>query len=328
VNTARCALVIGAAGQDGSYMSELLLDQGYRVVAVVRRDPREEIPNLEGIRDRVELVHADLMDSKAIARTIMSHEPAEVYNFASVSFGPDAWSDPVRTTEVGSLAVARLLEVIRLSNPSPRFFQASSAWVFGQPDESPQTERTPYAPVEPYGAAKAFGDFLIRGYRARYDLFACSGLFYNHESPRRPDRFVTRKITRATASIHLGLSDRLELGDLDARRDWGYARDYVRAAWLMLQAAEPADYVIATGEAHTVREFVDTAFSSVGLDFEDHVRVNPALMRERGQVADLVGDSSAARDALGWIPTVTFQELVELMVEADVIERTPADRAG
>lgn len=316
----RSALVIGAAGQDGSYMTDLLIEHGYRVAGIVRRDPADEIPNLEHIRDRVDLVQADLMDMATIERAIAAYEPAELYNFASVSFGPDAWSDPARTVELGSLAVAQLLEVIRRANPSPRYFQASSCWVFGQPRESPQTEQTRYAPVEPYGAAKALGDFLIRGYRARYDLFACSGIYYNHESPRRPDRFVTRKITKAAASIRSGSAAKLELGDLEAHRDWGYAKDYVKAAWLMLQANDPADYVIATGETHTVREFVELAFTAAGLEWERHVHVNPSLKRPKGEVANLVGDPSAARDELGWMPTVSFDRLVALMVNADLAE--------
>lgn len=318
---ARSAVVIGAAGQDGSYMVELLLEQGYHVVGVVRRSPADDIPNLAAVRDRIDLVQADLLDTETIGRAVADFAPAELYNFASVSFGPDAWSDPVRTVELGSLAVARLLEIVRRAEPSPRFFQASSAWVFGRPRESPQTERTPYAPVEPYGAAKALGDFLIRGYRARYDLFACSAIFYNHESPRRPERFVTRKITKAAATIRAGLATELELGDLDARRDWGYARDYVRAAWLMLQTSEPADYVVATGETHTVRELVEIAFTAAGLEWERYVKVDESLKRGAGEVADLVGDASAARDRLAWAPTLSFDELVKLMVDADLADR-------
>jgi GDPmannose 4,6-dehydratase len=201
---------------------------------------------------------------------------------------------------------------------APRFFQASSSWVFGRPTQSPQNERTPYAPVEPYGAAKALGDFLIRGYRERHDLFACSGLFYNHESPRRPERFVTRKITTAVASIALGLSDRLVLGDVEARRDWGFAPDYALAAWLMLQADAPADFVVATGRAHSVRQFAEVAFRAAGLELERHLVLDPSLSRAGGQVADLVGDASAARDALGWSPTVSFDELVRLMLDSDL----------
>jgi GDPmannose 4,6-dehydratase len=314
----RCALIIGAAGQDGSYLTDLLLEQGYRVVGVVRGNTTDELPNLEHVRDRIELVAADLADTDAVVEAVTTYEPDELYNFASVSFGPDAWDDPVQTVELGGLAIARLLEGLRSRRAAPRFFQASSSWVFGRPADSPQNERTPYAPVEPYGAAKAFGDFLIRGYRERHDLFACSGLFYNHESPRRPERFVTRKITTAAASIALGLSDRLVLGDVESRRDWGFAADYVRAAWLMLQADEPEDFVVATGRAHTVRQFAEAAFSAVGLELERHLTLDPALSRAKGQVADLVGDASAARAALGWSPSVTFDELVKSMVDADL----------
>ena len=318
MTTSRCALIIGAAGQDGSYLADLLLEEGYRVVGVVRGRTADELPNLEHVRDRIELVAANLADTDALLDAVTTYEPDELYNFASVSFGPDAWDDPVQTVELGGLAIARLLEALRSMRAAPRFFQASSSWVFGRPGESPQNERTPYAPVEPYGAAKALGDFLIRGYRERHDLFMCSGLFYNHESPRRPERFVTRKITTAAASIALGRSDRLVLGDLEPRRDWGFAGDYVRAAWLMLQADEPADFVVATGTAHTVREFAEVAFSAAGLDLERHLDVDSALIRAKGQVADLVGDASAARAALGWSPTITFDELVRSMVDADL----------
>jgi GDPmannose 4,6-dehydratase len=326
MTSSRCALVIGAAGQDGSYLTELLLEQGYRVLGIVRADA-DGMPNLARVRDRIDLVAADLEDTDAILRAVATHAPAEIYNLASVSFGPDAWDDPVRTVELGGLAVARLLEGLRSARVAPRFFQASSSWVFGRPSESPQNERTPFAPVEPYGAAKALGDFLVRGYRERHDLFACSGLFYNHESPRRPERFVTRKITTAAASISLGLSDRLVLGDVESRRDWGFAVDYVRAAWLMLQADEPADFVVATGETHTVREFAEVAFSAVGVDLERHLVLDSSLSRTKGQVADLVGDASAARAALGWSPTVTFDELVRLMVDADLATLSGSEAA-
>jgi GDPmannose 4,6-dehydratase len=298
VNRPRRALVIGAAGQDGSYLTELLLTERYRI----------------------ELVRADLADTSSILEAVATYEPSELYNFASVSFGPDAWDDPVRTVELGGLAVARILEGFRGMSEAPRFFQASSAWVFGRPVESPQSVLTPYAPVEPYGAAKALGDFLIRGYRERHDVFACSGIFFNHESPRRPERFVTRKITRAAAAIALGLSTGLALGDLEAKRDWGFAGDYIRAAWLMLQADEPADYVVATGETRTVRQFAEIAFAAADLDIDRHLSVDPALKRTKGQVADLVGDASATRDRLGWSPSITFEELVTSMVEADLAE--------
>ena len=324
----KCALVIGAAGQDGSYLTELLLEQRYRVVGLVRGDPTRQLPNLESVRDRIDLVAADLADTNAIVDAVATYEPDELYNFASVSFGPDAWDDPVRTVELGGLAIARLLEALRSLAATPRFFQASSSWVFGRPADSPQNEQTPYAPVEPYGAAKALGDFLIRGYRERHDLYACCGLFYNHESPRRPERFVTRKISSAAASISLGLSDQLVLGDVESRRDWGFAADYVRAAWLMLQAEEPADFVIATGQAHTVRNFAEAAFSAVGLDLERHLVLDSTLSRVKGQVADLVGDASAAKTALGWSPTLTFDELVRSMVDSDLAALSRASTSG
>ena len=316
--SAQRALVLGAAGQDGSYLCELLVEKGYDVVGMVRRDPASAMPNLESIRSRVRLVQADIADTERVAATVADVVPDEVYNFASVSFGPDAWSHPVETARLGTVAFAALIQAVREHAPAARLFQASSAWVFGQPTAAPQDENTPYAPVEPYGAAKAFGDFLIRAYRARDGLFACSGIFYNHESPRRPERFVTRKITRAAAAISLGRADELLLGDLDALRDWGFARDYVAAAWSMLQEDQADDYVIATGELHSVRELVEAAFGALDLDWERHVRVDPALRRAKGEVANLVGDPSAARSRLGWQPTVSFEELVRLMVDADV----------
>lgn len=309
-------------------MCELLVEKGYEVVGLVRRDPASSMPNLEPIRDGIRLVEVDIADAERVRATIADLVPDEVYNFASVSFGPDAWSDPVETARLGTVAFAALLQAVREHAPAARLFQASSAWVFGQPVRSPQDEQTPYAPVEPYGAAKAFGDFLIRAYRARDGFFACSGIFYNHESPRRPERFVTRKITRAAAAISLGLGDDLLLGDIDALRDWGFARDFVAAAWSMLQDAEAHDYVIATGEAHSVREFVEVAFGALDLDWQRHVRVDPELRRAKGAVTNLVGDSTAAHKRLGWSPTVSFEELVRLMVEADVEALVRAEGTG
>jgi GDPmannose 4,6-dehydratase len=311
------ALVIGAAGQDGSYLCELLLEKGYEVTGVVRRDPRQPIPNLEPIRGDLRLVCADLGETDRLGAEIRAFEPAEIYNVASVSFGPDAWKDPLLTTHLGTMAVCGLLEAIRTSATEARFFQASSAWVFGRPEHAPQNERTPYRPIEPYGAAKAYGNYLIQAYRRHYGVFACSGIFYNHESPRRPEHFVSRKITRTAAAIKLGLAHELLLGDIDAARDWGYAKDFARAAWLMLQAAEPDDYVIATGERHSVRELVEAAFSALDLDWRDHVRIDPALQRGSGDVANLLGDATAARERLGWTPSVRFDGLVRLMVDAD-----------
>jgi GDPmannose 4,6-dehydratase len=314
----RRALVIGAGGQDGSYLCELLLEKGYDVAGVLRRPPLDEVPNLEGIRDEIRLVQVDLLAFEGLEAEIREFEPEEIYNLASLSFGPHAWSDPIRTAQVSALAVCQLLEAIRVSPVAPRFFQASSAWVFGRPAQSPQNEQTPYAPVEPYGAAKAYADFLVGAYRERYGAFACSGILYNHESPRRPKRFVSRKITRSAAAIKLGLERELTLGDIEAARDWGYAEDFVAAAWMMLQAEHPDDYVIATGQTHTVREFAEAAFATLDLDWNEHVRLDPELRRGSAQVANLVGDSAAARRRLGWAPEVTFQELVERMVAADV----------
>ena len=319
-------MVLGAAGQDGSYLCELLLEHDYEVVAVIR--PGSTTPNLDALVDVVRLEEIDLADTNALSTLLAASPPAELYNFASVSFGPDAWSDPVQTAELGTFAIARLLEVLRRTDPAPRFFQASSSWVFGRPATSPQDESTPYAPVEPYGAAKAFSTFLVGAYRARYGLFGCSGIFFNHESPRRPEQFVTRKVTRAAAAASLGLLEQLPLGDLNARRDWGYAKDYAHAAWLMLQRDAADDYVVATGELHSVRELVEIAFETVGLEWEDFVVVDPELKRPMGQVADLVGDASAARSHLGWSPSVTFDELVRLMVSADLADLTASAQAG
>lgn len=320
MTTDRRAMVIGAAGQDGSYACEVLVEQGYAVTGVVRSDPTGALPNLEAVRHRMTLVRADLIDTPALERLLAEVEPDQLYNFASVSFGPDAWADPVATTALSTVALAGLLEAIRHTPRPPHFFQASSSWVFGQPSISPQNEATPFGPVEPYGAAKAFGNSLIRAYRDRYDLFACSGIFYNHESPRRPERFVTRKVTRAAARIHLGLANELRIADLDTRRDWGYALDYIGAALAMLDAPAPDDYVIATGKLHSIGELVDVAFSHVGLDWQKHVRLDAGLDRGRGVVANLVGDASRAKVELGWSPRTSFEALVRLMVEADVAQ--------
>jgi GDPmannose 4,6-dehydratase len=312
--------VLGAAGQAGSYLCELLLERDYEVRGIVRRPLDAVMPNIEAIRDQLGLVQADVGDFDSLAEEIRSFEPDEIYNLASVSFGPDAWRDPIETARVAVVGVCNLLEAIRSSRPQARLFQASSAWVFGRPESAPQNERTPYAPVEPYGAAKAYADFMARAYREAHGVFVCSGILYNHESPRRPERFVTRKITKTAAAIKLGLERELLLGELDAVRDWGYAKDFVQAAWLMLQADEPDDYVVATGEAHTVREFCEIAFGSLELDWNEHVRVDPALVRGEAQVANLIGDAAAARERLHWTPSVTFEELVVVMVEADVRE--------
>lgn len=321
------AVVLGASGQDGSYLCESLVGDGYEVVAAIRSDPAGPLPNLEDVRPSLSIARVDLGDLDGLDRLLREVEPHEVYNVASVSFGPDAWTAPVETTQLGTASVARLLETIRSARDPARYFQASSAWVFGQPTVTPQNEGTPYAPIEPYGAAKAFGDFLVRSYRARYDLFACSGILFNHESPRRPERFVTRKITLAAAKASLGLQDTVTLGDLDSERDWGYAGDVVRGARAMLAADAPGDYVLATGATHSVGELAELAFDRVGLDWRNHVVVDDGLRRGSGAVANLVGDSSLARDRLGWQPSVSFDELIAMMVDADTARLANEARA-
>ncbi len=315
----RRAMVLGCAGQDGSYLCELLVDKGYQVVGLTRPSTDPSLPNLAAVRDRIEVVRADLVDTPALAQILERLEPHEIYNFASVSFGPDAWTDPARTSELGTVALARLVEQVRRVVPQAGLFQASSAWVFGRPATAPQHEGTTMAPLEPYGAAKAFGNHLLQAYRERYGLHAVSGIFFNHESPRRPPHFVTRKITLAAARIKLGLQQSVALGDLGARRDWGFAGDYVDAAWRSLQADRAQDYVIATGRTHTVEELVERAFGRVGLDWHDHVVRDESFVRPAaGSVADLVGDPSRAREFLGWTATTDFEQLVDTMVDADL----------
>jgi GDPmannose 4,6-dehydratase len=311
------ALVSGIGGQDGSYLAELLLESGTEVVGVIRpgSGPYE---NLEGVADRIELVEADLLDQRSLEAALRTASPDEVYNLAAPSFVPASWDRPVETAEFAAVGATALLEAIRAVDSSIRFYQASSSEIFGDPAGSPQNERTLPAPVTPYGVAKAYAHFIVGSYRRRYGLFACSGILYNHESPRRPLEYVPRKVANGAAAISLGLQDDLALGALDARRDWGYAGDYVRAMWLMLQQDEPGDYVVASGESHSVRDIVELAFSHVGLDWQDHVRVDPALERGAAELHDLVGDASKARERLGWEPHVTFTELVHLLVDADV----------
>jgi len=315
--TAR-ALITGVGGQDGSYLTELLLDAGYEVVGLVRPgSPR--YPNLGRLEDRIELHEADLLNQTSLAQALRAARPTEVYNLAAPSFVPASWDAPVHTAEFAAVGATSMLEAIRTVDPGIRFYQASSSEIFGDPAESPQTETTPLAPVTPYGVAKAYAHFSARSYRHRYGLFACSGILYNHESPRRPLAFLPRKVAHGAAAISLGLERELVLGDLDARRDWGYAGDYVRAMQLMLQRDEPDDYVVASGESHSVRELVQVAFEHVGLDWQDHVRVDPALERGRAELHHLVGDASKARTQLGWSPEVGFTELVHLLVDADVV---------
>jgi GDPmannose 4,6-dehydratase len=315
---ARRALVTGIAGQDGSLLAELLLEQGYEVFGIVRRPTSEAFENLEPVRNRIELVQADLLDELSLVDALKTTRPHEVYNLASPSFVPMSWRQPVLTAEFAAVGVTALLESIRLVDSGIRFYQASSSEIFGEPREVPQTEETALAPVTPYGVAKAYGHLIVRSYRKRYGLFVCSGILFNHESPRRPLDFVTRKVSRAAAAISLGLQAELWLGDLDARRDWGYAGDYVRAMWLMLQQDDAEDYVISSGVAHSVRELVELAFGHVGLDWEQYVHIDESLVRGTAELHDLVGDSSKAREQLGWQPTLDFDGLVRLLVDADL----------
>jgi GDPmannose 4,6-dehydratase len=312
------ALVTGIAGQDGSLLAELLLGEGYEVFGVVRRSTSEHFENLEAVRGRVELVQADLLDELSLVDALKTCRPHEVFNLASPSFVPMSWKQPVLTAEFAAVGVTALLESIRLVDPEVRFYQASSSEIFGEPREVPQTEETALAPVTPYGVAKAYGHLIVRSYRKRYGLYACSGILYNHESPRRPTDFLPRKVAQAAAAISLGLAGELWLGDLDPRRDWGYAGDYVRAMALMLRQDEPDDYVIATGVLHSVQELVELAFGHVGLDWREYVHIDESLRRGSAELHDLVGDASKARARLGWSPTVDFDGLVRLLVDADL----------
>ncbi len=314
----RRALIIGIAGQDGSLLSEHLLAEGYDVFGVVRQPVSGRFDNLQAIRDDVELFQADVLDELSLVDVLTSCRPHEVYNLASPSFVPMSWRQPVLTAEFAAVGCTALLEAIRRVDDEIRFYQASSSEIFGEPREMPQTEETPLAPVTPYGVAKAYAHFITKSYRRRYGLHASSGILYNHESPRRPLDFVTRKISHAAAAISLGLESEVLLGDLDARRDWGYAGDYVRAMWLMVQREPAGDYVIATGESHSVRELVEVAFGHVGLDWEQHVRVDESLLRGKAELHDLVGDSRKAQTELDWQPSVDFEGLVHMLVDADL----------
>jgi GDPmannose 4,6-dehydratase len=320
----RRALVTGIGGQDGSLLAELLLDKGYEVSGIVRRTV-SSYPNIERIRDRIELIQADLNDELALVRALRMARPHEVYNLASVSFVPTSWEQPILTAELAAVGATALLEAIREVDPSIRFYQASSSEIFGEPVETPQNEETPLSPLTPYGVAKAYAHFITRSYRRRYDLHASAGILYNHESPRRPLEFLPRKVASAAASIKLGIAGEVWLGDLRAQRDWGYAGDYVRAMWLMLQQDEPGDYVIASGRLHTVEDLVALAFAHVALDWREFVQIDESLKRGRAELHDLVGDPTRARERLGWKPEVGFEELVQLLVDAE-LERLSAQR--
>ena len=314
----RRALIIGIAGQDGSLLAELLLAEGYEVFGVVRQPASTRFENLEPVRERLELMQADVLHEISLVDVLSSCRPHEVYNLASPSFVPMSWRQPVLTAEFAAVGCTALLEAIRRVDDEIRFYQATSSEIFGEPHEVPQTEGTALSPVTPYGVAKAYAHFITLSYRRRYGLHASSGILYNHESPRRPLDFVTRKVSRAAAAVSLGLESDVALGALDARRDWGYAGDYVRAMWLMLQRDEPDDYVIATGQSHSVQELAATAFAHVGLDWEEHVRVDEALLRGKAELHDLIGDPTKARERLGWSATIDFEGLVHLLVDADL----------
>jgi GDPmannose 4,6-dehydratase len=313
----RRALITGVTGQDGSYLAELLLEKGYEVHGMVRRASTETFQRLQHIRDDIALHTGDLLDQRSLGDVMRECQPHEIYNLAAMSFVAASWNQPVLTADFTGVGVTRMLEAMREVAPDARLYQASSSEMFGKVLEVPQTEKTPFYPRSPYGVAKAYGHFITVNYRESYDLFACSGILFNHESPRRGLEFVTRKVTHAAAAIKLGLADELPLGNMDAQRDWGYAKDYVEAMWLMLQQDEPDDYVIATGEAHSVQELVDISFDHLDLDPKQYVRIDERFMRP-AEVDHLIGDYAKAKEKLGWEPRTSFEELVKLMVDSDV----------
>ena len=314
---AKRALITGVSGQDGSYLAELLLSKGYEVWGIVRRLSAENYERIEHIRDQITLVQGDLLDQSSLAAALTESEPDEVYNLAAQSFVPTSWTQPVLTAEFTSVGVTRLLEAIRQVNPRVRFYQASSSEMYGKVREVPQGEDTPFYPRSPYGVAKVYGHFITVNYRESYDMHCTSGILFNHESPRRGLEFVTRKVSNGVARIKLGLQTELPMGNLEAQRDWGFAGDYVEAMWLMLQQDEPDDYVIATGETHSVERLVEVAFSHAGLDWHDHVKMDERFVRP-AEVDLLIGDRSKAENELGWTPTVGFEQLVQMMVDADL----------
>jgi len=313
----RRALVTGVTGQDGSYLAEFLLEKGYEVHGIVRRSSSVTDGRIAHLRHQTKLHQADLTDQTSVIDVIETVRPHEVYNLAAQSFVPISWKQPILTGDVTGLGVTRVLEAIRVVDKSIRFYQASSSEMFGKVQEIPQTEATPFYPRSPYGVAKVYGHWITVNYRESYDIYAVSGMLFNHESPRRGLEFVTRKISDGVARIKLGLQDKLALGNLDAERDWGYAKDYVRAMWLMLQQEEPDDFVISSDETHSVRSFCEIAFGHVGLNWEDHVVQDPRFYRP-AEVNQLLGSSAKAREKLGWVPEVSFKQLVEIMVDADL----------
>jgi GDPmannose 4,6-dehydratase len=326
---AKRALITGITGQDGSYLAELLLEEGYEVHGVVRRASTSNYWRIEHLLDRIQLIPADLLDQLSLIRVIEKVQPDEFYNLAAMSFVPASWDQPMLTGEFNAQGVTRVLEAVRQVNPKVRIYQASSSEMFGKVREVPQSELTPFYPRSPYGVSKVFAHYITVNYRESYDLFAVSGILFNHESPRRGLEFVTRKVTDGVARIKLGLTDTLALGNLDAQRDWGFAGDYVRAMWLMLQQDQADDYVIATGETHSVRDLVEVACTHAGLDWQRHVKLDPRFLRP-AEVDLLIGDASKAKAALGWTPQVDFKRLVHMMVDADLerLARAPATPAG
>ena len=313
----KIAFITGITGQDGSYLAELLLEKGYKVYGMVRRASVDKYERIAHIMDRIELVQGDLLDQYSLISALKAARPTEVYNLAAQSFVPTSWAQPVLTSEFTAIGVTRMLESIRLVDPGMRFYQASSSEMYGKIRETPQTESTPFYPRSPYGVAKVYGHYITVNYRESYDLFAVSGILFNHESPRRGLEFVTRKVTNGVARIKLGLAKEIRLGNLDAKRDWGFAGDYVEAMWLMLQQSSPDDFVVATGETRTVRELVQIAFEHVGLDWERHVVIDPAFLRP-AEVDLLIGDPAKAKRELGWEPKVSFEQMIRMMVDADV----------
>ncbi len=311
------ALITGVTGQDGSYLAELLLEHGYEVYGMVRRSSTENFERIEHLRDKIHLRQGDLLDQLSLIKLMEEIQPDEVYNLAAMSFVPTSWSQPMLTGEFTGISVTRLLDSLRLKAPEAKFYQASSSEMFGKVLEVPQTEKTPFYPRSPYAVAKVYGHYITVNYRESYDLFACSGILFNHESPRRGLEFVTRKITNGVAKIKLGMQKELRLGNLDACRDWGFAGDYVKAMWKMMQMDQPDDYVVATGEAHSVREFCEHAFSHVGLNYEEYVVIDPKFYRP-AEVEHLIGNPAKAKEALGWEPEVSFEGLVTMMVDEDM----------
>jgi GDPmannose 4,6-dehydratase len=320
------ALITGITGQDGSYLAEFLLEKGYQVYGLIRRSSTVNFERISHLQDRIELIPGDLLDSSSLISAIQVSKPHELYNLAAQSFVPTSWNQPVLTGDFTALGVTRVLEAVRVTDPSIRFYQASSSEMFGMVEHSPQNESTRFYPRSPYGVAKLYGHWISVNYRESYDLFTCSGILFNHESPRRGLEFVTRKVSHGVAKIKLGLQKKLRMGNLDAERDWGFAGDYVRAMWMMLQQDKADDYVVATGKTHSVRGLLEVAFAHVGLKYENYVEVDPSLLRP-AEVHHLKGDCAKAKQRLGWTPTVSFEQMVQMMVDSDLRELSASHSA-